>query len=110
MTKEIEHYEYKDEINNSSKPVSIFFWVRSCDGCRKYKPVYEELPNQIPEVRFLKMGMLKSIENLRLAESLGVEETPTTILFCKGTKIGSIVGFRTLEEVKKEIDKILEKC
>jgi thioredoxin 1 len=110
MTKEIESDDFENEINSSNKPVSIFFWVRSCDGCRKYKPVYDELSNHISEVRFLKMGMLKSIENLRLAESLGVEETPTTVIFCRGKKVGSIVGFREVEEAKEEINNILEKC
>jgi thioredoxin-related protein len=52
--------------------------------------------------------MFKSIENLRLAEGLGVEQTPTTMIFKKSKKIGQIIGYKTLEDAKKEIRKIIK--
>ncbi len=54
------------------------------------------------------MNILKSIENLRLAEGLDVEETLTTVLFCDGEVIGEIVGHRPLEEAVEEIEGILK--
>jgi hypothetical protein len=45
--------------------------------------------------------MLKSTGNLRLAERMGVEQTPTTKIFFKGKELGEIVGFKTLDETKK---------
>lgn len=85
------------------------FWIRSCDFCRKFKPVYEQLPEAFGgRARFLRMNMMKSIENLRLAEGMGVEQTPTTKIFCGGGEVGEIVGYRTLEEAVREISSILE--
>ena len=54
------------------------------------------------------MNMFLSLENLKLAEGLGVEETPTLKLFCKGREIGRITGYKPLNEVVKEIEELLE--
>jgi len=54
------------------------------------------------------MNMFLSLENLKLAEGLGVEETPTLKLFCKGKEIGQIIGFKPLDEVVKEIEEVLD--
>ena len=87
------------------------FWVRSCDQCRKFKPVYESLPEVFGgKVRFLRMNMLKSIENLRLAEDVGVEQTPTTKVYCSGGEVGAIVGYLPLEEAVKTIHELLQGC
>ena len=52
--------------------------------------------------------MFTSIENLRLAEGLGVEQTPTTKVFCKGREIGEIIGYRPLKEAIQELNTILD--
>ncbi len=61
------------------------------------------------KVKFLKMNMFLSLENLKLAEGFGVEETPTLKLFCEGREIGEIIGYRPLDKVVKEIGEILER-
>jgi thioredoxin-related protein len=53
--------------------------------------------------------MFESVKNLRLAEGLGVEETPTVKLFQKSKEIGEIVGFKRLEAATEEIKKIVKK-
>jgi hypothetical protein len=49
------------------------------------------------------MNMFLSLENLKLAEGLGVEETPTLKLFCKGREIGQIIRYMPLDKATKEI-------
>lgn len=108
LMRDIEADNYEKEVKASMKPVVLLFWIRSCDKCRRFKPVYEEISSKLyQKATFLRMNMLKSLENLRLAEELGVEETPTTKIFCGGAEAGSIFGFRTLEEAFSEIDVIL---
>ena len=98
-----------DKVKGIRGPAAIEFWVRSCGECQKFRPIYERLPEVFGgRVRFLRMNIMKSIENLRLAEGLGVEETPTTVLFYDGEVIGEIVGHRPLEEAVKEIEGILK--
>jgi len=108
LDEDIEADGFVDEVKTSLRPVVLEFWVRSCDQCRRFKPVYEELSSILDErATFLRMNMLKSLGNLRLAEGMGVEKTPTTKIFCEGKEAGSIVGFRTLRQALKEVNAVL---
>jgi thioredoxin 1 len=102
---DIQAESFDDEVKNTVGAVVLEFWLRSCSGCQKFKPVYDMLPELMGDkIKFLRMNMLKSIENLRLAEGLGVEVTPTTKIFCNGDEVGEIVGYRSLEEAAEEIE------
>ncbi len=102
---DIQADSFEDEVKRAGGAVVLEFWIRSCSGCQKFKPVYNRLPEVMGDrVKFLRMNMMKSIENLRLAEGMGVEETPTTKVFCNGDEAGEIVGYRPLEEAVQEID------
>ena len=89
--------ELKDIINRDDRVV-VLVWIRSCSSCSRFKPVFNQIPEYMDDVTFLRMNQLKTIENLRYSEGLGMDETPTTFLYCKGEHIGSIVGFHSLEE------------
>ena len=66
--------DFDSEISIHDKPVVVEFWIKSCDNCKKFKPVYEKLSEVLGErLRFLRVNMFESVENLRLAEGLGVE-------------------------------------
>jgi len=52
--------------------------------------------------------MFLSLDNLKLAEGLGVEDTPTLKIFCEGREIGEIIGYRPLDKVVNEIEEILK--
>ncbi len=54
------------------------------------------------------MNMFPSLDNLKLAEGLGVEDTPTLKLFCKEEEIGEIVGYSSRDAVIPEIEEILK--
>ncbi len=102
---DIQAESFNDEVKNTGGAVVLEFWIRSCSGCQKFKPVYDQLSEDMGHrIRFLRMNMLKSIKNLRLAEGQGVEVTPTTKIFCNGDEVGEIVGYRPLEEAKEEIE------
>jgi len=106
---DIQAADFNNEIK-SDNPVVIEFWIRSCGNCKKFKPVYEALSKIFGDkLRFARINMFESVENLRLAEGLGVEETPTVKLFHKSKEIGEIVGFRTLEAATEEVERIVEK-
>lgn len=106
---DIEAGDFNEVVEGSDVPVVLEFWVRSCGFCQKFKPVYEKLPGVYGDkVRFLRMNMLKSIENLRLAEGMGVEQTPTTKVFCSGKEAGEIVGFVPLEKAVERLNWILD--
>ena len=97
-----------EEVNVSNQTVILEFWIKSCPHCSKFKSVYEQLPNHFGgNVKFFRMNMFTSIENLRLAESLSVKQTPTTKVFCKGREIGEILGYKPLDEAIEELNTII---
>jgi thioredoxin 1 len=106
---DMEAEAFEEAVKGSEAPVVLEFWIRSCDNCRRFKPVYERLPEVYGgRVKFARMNLLKSIENLRLAEGMGVEKTPTTKVFCGGVEAGELVGFKPFEEAVDELNSILQ--
>ena len=97
--------ELLDIVGKESRVV-VLVWIRSCSACAKFKPVFNQLPDHIQGVRFLRMNQLKTIENLRLSESKGMDETPTTFIYCNGEYVDSIIGYHTLEEIIGLIENI----
>lgn len=108
--KDIQAVDIDAKVKSSTRPVVLEFWMRSCDQCRKFKPVYERLPEHFDNVRFYRMNMMKSIDDLRLAEGMGVEVTPTTKVFCGGSEVGEIVGYKSLDDAVAEIEAIIKEC
>lgn len=96
------------DIVSKEQRVVVLVWIRSCSKCAKFKPVFNQLPDHIEGVKFLRMNQLKTIENLRYSEKLGMKETPTTFLYCKGEYTSSIVGYHTLDNIVKMIDETYE--
>ena len=98
-----------DKEIKSDKPVVIEFWIKSCGDCKKFEPVYAKLSNIFgKKLKFTRINMFESVENLRLAEGLGVEETPTVKLFYKSKEIGQLTGFKPLETAIEEIEAIIK--
>ena len=106
---DIQATDFTEEIKESDKPVIVEFWIKSCPHCGKFKSVYEQFPTYFRgDLKFFRMNMFTSIENLRLAEDLGVEQTPTTKIFCKGREIGEILGYKPLDEAVQEINLVID--
>jgi len=102
-----EEFDYEIKSNN---PIVVEFWIKSCGNCKKFKPIYEKLSEIFGDtLKFTRINMFESVENLRLAEGLGVEETPTVKLFQKSEEIGEIIGFKKLQAATEEIKKIHKK-
>ena len=97
--------ELLDVVSRESRVVALV-WIRSCSACAKFKPIFNQLPDKIDGIKFLRMNQLKTIENLRYAESKGVDETPTTFVYCNGEYIESIVGSHSLDETVKKLGEI----
>ena len=105
--RDIQANTFDQEVKQSDKPVALLFWMRSCDGCRKFKPVFQQLPDMLTQLKYIQMNTMKSVENLRMSEGLDVEVTPTVKIFCKGEVAGTLVGHRPLEQAVSEINDIL---
>ncbi|MBS7637903.1 thioredoxin fold domain-containing protein [Candidatus Bathyarchaeota archaeon] len=107
---EIQAGDWEREVLRSEKPVVVDFWHPMCGWCLRLNPIYDQLPERFGDrVKFLKVNVLQSPENQRLALSLGILGTPTLKLICSGRIIGEIVGYRPMERLTEEIERLLEK-
>lgn len=107
---EIQAGDWEREVLRSEKPVVVDFWHPMCGWCIRLNPVYDQLPERFGDrVKFLKVNILQSPENRRLALSLGIVGTPTLKLFCNGRSVGEIVGYRPMDRLIEEIERLLEK-
>ena len=97
-----------DIVSKESRVVALV-WIRSCSACAKFKPVFNQLPEYFHAVTFLRMNQLKTIENLRYSESKGMDETPTTFIYCNGELVESIVGYHSIDETVGILEGIFEK-
>ena len=101
--------DFNSVIAEPKKPVVVEFWIKSCGDCKKFKPVYDKLAEVFDgRLRFVRVNIFESVENLRLAEGLGVEETPTVKLFYKSKEIGQMTGFKQLETATEELETIIK--
>jgi thioredoxin 1 len=107
---EVQSGTWEKEVMKADRPVVVDFWHPMCGWCLKLNPVFEQLPGKFGDgVKFVKVNVLQSPENQRLAMGLGVFGTPTLKLMCQGRAIGEIVGFRSLEGLVQEIEGTLKK-
>ena len=107
---EIKADAWEKEVLKADRPVVVDFWHHMCGWCNKLNPVYEQLPERFGDrVKFVKVNILESPENQRLAIGLGVLGTPTLKFLCDGRAVGEIIGYRPLDRLVEEIDDILKK-
>ena len=104
---EIQASQWASEVVKAEGPVVVDFWHNMCAWCKKLNPVFAQLPEAIPGVKFLKVNILESPENRKVAIDSGVMGTPTIKVFCEGRPLGELVGFKPLEKLVSGLNEIL---
>lgn len=98
--------EWESEVLRADGPVVVDFWHSMCGWCLKLNPVFANLPKRLEKVKFVKMNVIESPENRKIAIQHGVMGTPTIKVFCKGRVVGEVVGFRPLEKLVNDLKEI----
>ncbi len=101
---------WKKEVLDPKEIVIVDFWHQRCPYCLMLNQLYEELSKEYKgKVKFTKLNIIESHENFHMAQQFDITGTPTLKFFCRGRLVGELVGFMPKENLKKEIDRILEK-
>ena len=101
--------KWESEVLNAEGPVVVDFWHNMCGWCLKLNPIYAQLPEHFDKAKFLKVNILESMENRRIAMENGVMGTPTIKVFCEGRGIGEVVGFRPLDNLVRDLKEIFNR-
>ncbi|MGD8544916.1 MAG: thioredoxin domain-containing protein [Candidatus Bathyarchaeota archaeon] len=105
---EVDANDWQKEVLESEVLTVVDFWHEHCSWCIKLNPVIEEVAKELEEVRFVKMNVLKTMDNRKIAIENGIMSTPTLIFFCKGRSVSHHLGFLPKDDLKKKIEEIIE--
>ena len=98
MVKEIKEKEFKDVIKEGK--VLVDCYADWCGPCRMLSPVVDELSEERKDMKFYKLN----IDNAEsIAMEYGIMSIPNLLLFEDGKLKNQLIGFRTKEELKKDI-------
>ncbi len=93
----ISEKEFDKEVLSSEKPVLVDFFATWCGPCKMLAPVLEEVANDHPEVKIVKIDV---DENPNLAAKYSVMSIPTLVYIKNGETVSVNVGGRNKRGVE----------
>jgi thioredoxin 1 len=88
----------------------VDFWHDRCPWCRQLNPIFNEVSEEYKEkVKFVKLNVLETPANRKIAIHHGIMSTPTLIFFCERRPVEQAVGFMPKEQLRKIMDDMLER-
>ena len=91
-----------DDKINSDKITLVDFSASWCMPCRMFKPIVEELAENMPEINVYNVDIDDSEE---IARRYKIFSVPTLLLFKYGEKIDSSVGMLNYEDLELFVKK-----
>lgn len=105
MITNIKRKDFQTEVLLSDRLVVADFYAPWCGPCKELAPILEEIDKKYAgKIKVVKINV---DEEESIAVRFGVANIPTVIFFKDGKAIASFVGFRSLAETEKIVEKHL---
>ena len=98
--KQVNTQEFDNEIKEGV--VFVDFFAEWCGPCKMMAPIVEEIEQEIPAVKFIKVNVDDAEE---IAMRYGIMSIPTFFLFKEGQLSNKMVGGHSKQEVIEFINK-----
>ena len=92
------------DVLESDAPVVVDFTAAWCPPCRVMSPILDELAEERPDVRFVKLDVDANVDT---AVRYGVLSMPTFMVFRGGEPVLKLVGARPKRRFVSELDAVL---
>lgn len=92
---------FHQEVVESDKPVLLDFWAPWCGPCRMVVPLVEEIAEEHPEIKVVKINVQDEQE---LAAQFQVASIPTLMVVKNGKITNHAVGARPKEQILAMLD------
>lgn len=90
-----------EEIENSGDTWVVDFWASWCKPCEKFSPIFEEVSEEVENVKFGKVNME---DHQEIGQKMGVRALPTTIIVKDGEEVARNAGVLKEDELKNWIE------
>ena len=100
MTDTITTDTFETEVLGSESPVLVDFWAEWCGPCHAVAPVLDQIAEERPELRLVKLNIDEEPE---IARRYGVMSIPTMILFEAGEPKAAAIGAQPKSMLEKSL-------
>ena len=87
---------FREEVLNSEKTVLVDFWASWCGPCRLLSPIVDEIADEHPEFKVVKVNI---DEEQELAERYSIMTIPTLCVIKNGEVVNQASGARPKAQV-----------
>ena len=96
MVEQINANQFEQVLANN-KIVVVDYYAQWCGPCKMMHPIFEELSNQMPNIKFVRIDI---DQNTPLALKNNIQVVPTFVLYNNATEVNRILGYNSKEDFK----------
>jgi thioredoxin 1 len=105
MTAHITDANFEEEVLKSKVPVLVDFYAEWCGPCKMMAPGLDKLTSEY--VGKFKIVKLDIDQNEKNRDEFQIQSIPTLIFFKDGKPVNKLVGYKSEEALRQQIEIIL---